>query len=402
MSLNYPNLRRTTALTVLIIGLAGFACPSVVMANAFQSKTSAPKGAVAAPPVPAIKVVEFDPKEVILSDLVVGHHVAVPVTLHNKTDSPLRIATLTMVDADESTTVVSPGCSAVQLPPGGGCLAVVNITPSERGPILATVVAMHDGPDGGITRLPIKGTVAEPNRRLSSAPFPVNDLVGPSERVAIGEGRAVPLTNTSDVSLHVERAEIIGPAMNYIAVDGSDCTGRELHPGKKCMIKLARTRPAATKGPLPPADLVVVHDGPSRLLMVELDYASTDAKGETSPLGVGVEDKRFIEQLLGSTIKSSGNSLPQPPAQNPVPPPQPLQQVKPHTSDDGAFSLIGISGGTAIFRIGSRCALIRDGGVVSAGGTDWKVDIGPVVVTLKSGSEKRTMRVSEREHAAEH
>ncbi|WP_372395360.1 hypothetical protein ABMY26_07310 (plasmid) [Azospirillum sp. HJ39] len=283
---------------------------------------------------------------------------------------PVRVRrTEVTSDADTRVKVVSDECSDRDIGPGASCALKIEVVGTRRGVLRASVALQHDT---GIGAVNLKGEVVDSAARLSTAGPEPKDLEPGTKELrfaSLPAERVVALSNRSDTSLAVAKVRLIGgeQAGMRVVEDGcSELTG--LKPGQSCMVVVSYAPPAVTGNV--GADLLVVHSGPSRQLVVPV---SGQGAGEGEDGGNVVNLPPVPESVMyggasaGATAPGGGGP------------------AKP--AGVGALRLVGVQGARRLVDDGTGTRSV-EAGEVMLGGRVWKASIGRNALTLEGGGEK--------------
>jgi hypothetical protein len=165
----------------------------------------------------------------------------------NTGQAPLQLGGLGIPDS--AVFLIDPDrCSGRTLPPGGRCEIGVRFEPQGEGAAEAELRVASNAREG-VLKVRLSGTGVVARAALSP---PVLEL----GNAGFGP-RAVTVENVGRAALSVDRLVVEGERESF-PVDGGDCAGKTLAPGKSCRIQVrfVPSRPGAAE-----AKLTVVHDG---------------------------------------------------------------------------------------------------------------------------------------------
>ncbi|SMF39654.1 type II and III secretion system protein [Azospirillum oryzae] len=283
---------------------------------------------------------------------------------------PVRVRrTEVTSDADTRVKVVSDECSDRDIGPGASCALKIEVVGTRRGVLRASVALQHDT---GIGAVNLKGEVVDSAARLSTAGPEPKDLEPGSKELrfaSLPAERVVALSNRSDTSLAVAKVRLIGgeQAGMRVVEDGcSELTG--LKPGQSCMVVVSYAPPAVTGNV--GADLLVVHSGPSRQLVVPV---SGQGAGEGED-GANVVNLPPVPESVMYGGASPGGIAPGGGA-----------PAKPAAT--GGLRLVGVQGARRLVDDGTGTRSV-EAGEVMLGGRVWKASVGRNALTLEGGGEK--------------
>jgi hypothetical protein len=120
----------------------------------------------------------------------------------------------------------------VPVPPGGDCTVRLTFTPTELGPVSATLTVAEDGFQAVSVSTTVRGAGGEPTLRTT----PAGQALG---TVVVGQSGPEFLFDVENISLlptSVASVRIVGPNPDDFAISSNSCEQRGLNPRSTCSI----------------------------------------------------------------------------------------------------------------------------------------------------------------------